>query len=67
MSPGARAVSWVMMIPVPVRSTEPAGTGLERRRNSTISSILRASREVEVAPEKIVLSPRVMVQVILRL
>jgi hypothetical protein len=42
MSPGARAASWVAMMPVPVSRTEPAGTGLARRRYSIKYSILAA-------------------------
>ena len=52
---------------VVLKSTVPAGTGLERSRNSVIVSIRRASRAVEVSPEKITLPPRVMRHEIIRL
>ena len=48
--PAARADSWVTMIPVPVSSTLPQGTGFERRRYSISVSILRPNLSVEVFP-----------------
>src|SRR5215470_1692840 len=55
------------MIPVPVHTTDPAGTRFARSRYSVSVSNFRCSRAVEVEPSKRLLPFRLIVQVISRL
>src|SRR5581483_412134 len=66
VSPGRSAASSVTIMPVPVRRTEAAGTGLHRSRYSSSVSNFRCRRAVDVLPEKSISPKRSIVQVISR-